>query len=110
MAFFSRLEERKGIKVFVDALHKLNFPSLSQSQVQLPDQKLLHLIVHSALGLHNVTVARARLAASTHGDSDSDDLFGHFSWMLMFGCWIQECVCLEILENRLSQCRAAGCE
>jgi len=71
VAFFSRLEERKGIKVFVDALHKLNFPSLSQNQVRLPDQKLLRLLMRSALGLHSVTVARAGLAASTHGDSDS---------------------------------------
>ena len=35
VAFFSRLEERKGIKVFVDALHKLDFAALSHSQVQL---------------------------------------------------------------------------
>ncbi|CAL5227669.1 g10676 [Coccomyxa viridis] len=32
VAFFSRLEERKGIKVFVDALHKLDFAALSRSQ------------------------------------------------------------------------------
>ena len=35
VAFFSRLEERKGIKVFVDALHKLDFAALSRSQVRL---------------------------------------------------------------------------
>ncbi len=34
VAFFSRLEERKGIKVFVDALHKLDFGALSRSQVR----------------------------------------------------------------------------
>ena len=35
IAFFSRLEERKGIKVFVDALHKLDYAALSRSQVQI---------------------------------------------------------------------------
>ena len=40
MAFFSRLEERKGIKVFVEALHQLNHASLSQSQVRLQEQML----------------------------------------------------------------------
>ena len=36
MAFFSRLEERKGIKLFVDALHKLDYASLALNQVILP--------------------------------------------------------------------------
>ena len=35
VAFFSRLEERKGIKVFVDALQKLDYAALSRSQVRL---------------------------------------------------------------------------
>lgn len=33
VAFFSRMEERKGIKVFVDALNMLKAASLKQSQV-----------------------------------------------------------------------------
>lgn len=33
LAFFSRMEERKGIKVFVDALHLLDTTRLKQSQV-----------------------------------------------------------------------------
>ena len=36
MAFFSRLEERKGIKLFVDALHRLDYASLAHNQVALP--------------------------------------------------------------------------
>ena len=36
VAFFSRLEERKGIKLFVDALHKLDYASLALNQVVLP--------------------------------------------------------------------------
>ena len=36
MAFFSRLEERKGIKLFVDALHRLDYASLALNQVVLP--------------------------------------------------------------------------
>ena len=36
MAFFSRLEERKGIKWFVDALHKLDYASIALNQVVLP--------------------------------------------------------------------------
>ena len=33
LAFFSRMEERKGLKVFVDALHMLDAERLTQSQV-----------------------------------------------------------------------------
>lgn len=35
MAFFSRMEERKGVKVFVDALNLLDSGQLKQSQVLL---------------------------------------------------------------------------
>lgn len=35
LAFFSRMEERKGLKVFVDALNLLDAVSLKQSQVGL---------------------------------------------------------------------------
>ena len=35
VAFFSRLEERKGIKLFVDALHRLDHASLALNQVAL---------------------------------------------------------------------------
>lgn len=41
MAFFSRLEERKGIKVFVDALHKLDWAALAVSQVRLTPSALM---------------------------------------------------------------------
>jgi hypothetical protein len=33
VAFFSRMEERKGVKVFVDALNLLDSGQLKQSQV-----------------------------------------------------------------------------
>ena len=36
MAFFSRLEERKGIKLFVDALHRLDYASIALNQVIPP--------------------------------------------------------------------------
>lgn len=38
IAFFSRLEERKGIKLFVDALNMLDSKSLAHSQVRQPSQ------------------------------------------------------------------------
>ena len=39
MAFFSRLEERKGIKVFVDALNMLDTDALALNQVTQPLQR-----------------------------------------------------------------------
>ena len=45
MAFFSRLEERKGIKLFVDALHRLDYASLALNQV---DMLMSNLPVHLA--------------------------------------------------------------
>jgi hypothetical protein len=36
VAFFSRLEERKGLKVFVDALNALDWPALARNQVPAP--------------------------------------------------------------------------
>ena len=41
MAFFSRLEERKGIKVFVDTLHKLDWAALAVSQVRLTPSAIM---------------------------------------------------------------------
>ena len=43
VAFFSRMEERKGVKVFVDALNLLDAAQLKQSQVPtLPTVHLIH--------------------------------------------------------------------
>lgn len=66
VAFFSRLEERKGIKVFVDALNLLDADALALNQVP---SLLADLVfpIHSPVQLHNEGCAHAR-SASKQGE------------------------------------------
>ena len=48
---FARAEERKGIKVFVDALHKLDHAALSRSQVRLRFIAMIGCIPWGLFGL-----------------------------------------------------------